>query len=418
MDRTQVFRVCVVVAVVSVAGCSSSHPSHVATATTTTSVPSSTTAAPPATGGSTSVGVTSTTVSAGGLLPAGFTVADLTWISDNQGWALGDAPCTHQPCTSVVHTLDGGRTWAGLPAPVAALESAPSQVACSATVPCVHGIRFADGNTGYAFGHNSLWLTADGGRTWTERSQDATDALEVAHGTAVRTTHTGTGCPPGCTYRVQTAPVGSTTWQSLPSPPLVGNGTLLAAEGSNVYLGVLLNRAGGAQNAQTQFARSTDSGAHWSTFSDPCGVTPAGGEADAVAISAAPGGVLAVACSARPSGQAGFVVVSADAGATFGPHRGNLLSAVPAGDEFLGGIAAATGQRLAVMVVADGKDSIVVTNDSGSDWTLTHSEATPAGASRPYLGFEDPTTGRASIDARTVLTTTDGGGHWTPFTFP
>ncbi len=361
---------------------------------------------------------TSTTVSAGGPRPAGFTVADMTWVSDNQGWALGSAPCTKPPCTSVVHTLDGGLTWAGLPAPVAALGSAPSPAPCSATSACVQGLRFADANTGYAFGTNSLWLTVDGGRTWTERSQDATDALELAHGMAVRLTHAGTGCPPGCTYRVQTAAVGSTTWQSVASPPMVGTGTLLAVEGANIYMGVLRNRAGGAQNAQTQFARSTDSGAHWSTFSDPCGMTAVGGEADAVAISAAPGGVLAVACSARPSGQAGFVVISTDAGATFGPHRGNLLSAVPTGDEQLAGIAAATGQRLAVLVVADGKDSIVVTNDSGSDWTLTHSEATPGGASNPYLGFEDPTIGRASIDPHAVLTTTDGGGHWTPFTFP
>jgi photosystem II stability/assembly factor-like uncharacterized protein len=386
----------------------------VTASTTTTTTHTTTTPSTPSS--TTPTSSTSTTVSAGGPLPAGFTVADLTWVSDNQGWALGSAPCTRMPCTSVVHTVDGGHTWAGLPAPKAYLQSASAAPPCSVTVACVLGIRFADATTGYAFGVSSLWITTDGGHSWSLRSTDPTDALEISHTTVVRITHPGdAGCPPGCPYQVQATTVGSTTWHSLSSPSLIGVGATLAVEGAHVYEGVFGHRAGGAQDAHTQFARSTDSGAHWSTFSDPCTVTPSGDEADTTAISAATGGYLALGCTPRAPGQAGFVVVSGDAGATFGPHRGGLLATVPADGELVDHVSAATGQRLAVLVNSSTGIVVVVTNDAGADWTVTHSD-TPG--SDMYLGFQDATTGRAVITAGTILTTTDGGGHWAPFTFP
>jgi photosystem II stability/assembly factor-like uncharacterized protein len=90
---------------------------------------------------------------------------------------------------------------------------------------------------------------------------------------------------------------------------------------------------------------------------------------------------------------------------------------VPPEGEHLDHIAAATGQRLAVTVgpFSGGAISIAVSNDAGVDWTVTHSEP---GSGAVFLGFEDGQTGRAVINPRTVLTTTDGGGHWTGFTFP
>lgn len=358
---------------------------------------------------------------AGGPLPAGFAVSDLTWISLTEGWALGRAPCSRPPCTSVAHTLDGGRTWAGLPAPIAYLPSdlATSSTGCSTTVACVEGVRFADANTGYAFGSSSVWLTTNGGHNWVQRSTDATDALEVAHGVAVRVTHPAVGCPPGCPYGIQSAPVGSTSWRSFPAPTLNGYGALLAVEGANIYVAAVGHVAGGAQDAHTQFLRSNDKGAHWASSGDPCGATPSGHEADASAISAASGGFLAVACTPRSTGEAAFVVESSDAGATFGPHRGGLLSAVPPDGERIERIAAPTGQRLAVLVTSATALNIAVTNDGGADWAVTHTEATPSDRTNNlYFGFQDATSGRAVLIPRTILTTTDGGGHFTAYDFP
>jgi photosystem II stability/assembly factor-like uncharacterized protein len=414
MLTAKLLRILPLAAALTVAGCSSSPSSSSssrppATSTTTSSGTSTTTAAvaPP------TAASTTTTVTAGGPLPAGFKATDLTWISDGEGWALGDAPCSTPPCTSVVHTRDGGRTWAGSPAPKADTGSD-----CAAPSACVSGIRFADAKNGYAFGLSSVWFTSDGGQVWSVRSNDSTDALEIVRGTVMRVTHPA-GCPPGCSYRVQTAAVGSTSWQTSPTPALTGDAAELALEGTNRYVAALGHTAGGAQDAHSHFVRSTDSGAHWSSFADPCGTTPSGNEADASAISAGSGGFLAVGCTARQAGEAGFVVVSADAGATFGPHRGGLLSAVPSDGEQVEAISAATGQRLAVVVIGGGSRSIAVTNDAGADWTVTHAEAVTNGPTpKPYLGFQDATTGRAVLNPRSILTTTDGGGHWAPFSFP
>jgi hypothetical protein len=278
-------------------------------------------------------------------------------------------------------------------------------------------MRFADAKNGYAYGATSLWLTTNGGHTWTQKSNDATAALEIAHGTVVRVTPADSGCPPGCTYVVQTAAAGSTTWHTLAAPKLLGDGAAMALEGSNIYVAAFGHTAGGAQDAHSQMMRSTDGGAHWASFADPCGVTASGNEADTTAITAAPGGAFAIGCTPRASGEAAFVVLSAAAGATFGPHRGGLLPAVPVGGERIGNIAAATGQRLAVVVVTDNVN-IAVSNDAGGDWTMTHTETPANGVLRSYLGFQDSLTGRAILVPRTILTTTDSGGHWSGYTFP
>lgn len=406
-------------AVVLAAACSSSHSGARSTTTTAVATPS-TTSTSTTNGSATTTSPTSTTVSAGAALPTGFTVFDLTWISTDEGWALGVAPCTKPPCTSVAHTLDGGKTWAGLPAPKAYSFSDPPAIPadppCIATVPCIQAMRFADAKNGYAYGATSLWLTTNGGHTWTQKSSDATATLEIAHGTVVRVTPADSGCPPGCNYVIEAAAVGSTTWHTLAAPKLIGDGAAVALEGSNIYVAGFGHTAGGAADAHTQMIRSTDGGAHWATFADPCGVSPSGNEADATAITAAPGGALAVGCTPRAPGEAAFVVLSADAGATFGPHRGGLLPAVPAGGERIENIAAATGQRLAVLVSGENL-SIAVSNDAGGDWTVTHTDTPANGVGRWFIGFQDSLTGRAILVPRTILTTTDGGGHWTGYTF-
>ena len=54
---------------------------------------------------------------ASGPVPRGFEPVSMTFVSGSDGWVLGTAPCTHKPRTSIVRTTDGGRSWAGIPAP-------------------------------------------------------------------------------------------------------------------------------------------------------------------------------------------------------------------------------------------------------------------------------------------------------------
>jgi photosystem II stability/assembly factor-like uncharacterized protein len=93
-----------------------------------------------------------------GPVPAGFQPDSFTFVSANDGWVLGTAPCTHKPCTSVVRTTNGGRSWVGIPAPLLGLSSFEGQ-------PGLDRIRFADNRDGFAYG-SQLWVTHSGGARW------------------------------------------------------------------------------------------------------------------------------------------------------------------------------------------------------------------------------------------------------------
>jgi hypothetical protein len=99
---------------------------------------------------------------AAGPVPAGFQPDSVTFVSANDGWVLGTAPCAHRPCTSVVRTTDGGRTWVGIPAPLLGLSSFGGAG--------LDRIRFADTQDGFAYG-SQLWVTHDGGSRWARNRQ-------------------------------------------------------------------------------------------------------------------------------------------------------------------------------------------------------------------------------------------------------
>ncbi len=107
----------------------------------------------------------------GTAVPAGFVPRSATFISDRTGWVLGRARCLRGPgqCDAVVRTRNGGRTWRAVPAPA----TGPDQVA---------QVRFADERNGFVTGR-VLWVTHDGGSTWTGVSGQAdVTALEAAAG--------------------------------------------------------------------------------------------------------------------------------------------------------------------------------------------------------------------------------------------
>jgi photosystem II stability/assembly factor-like uncharacterized protein len=112
-------------------------------------------AAPPTAGG---------TPPAGGQVPAGFTAGSVSFVSAQEAFVLGSAPCPAAPCTLTLHTRDRGATWTSLPAPaipVGRPGTGPS--------PEVWGIRFATPEHGFVFG-NGLWETTDGGEHWAPAS--------------------------------------------------------------------------------------------------------------------------------------------------------------------------------------------------------------------------------------------------------
>ena len=142
--------------------CGSSHPPAAAPTSATTP-----TVAPSVTPGSPMVPAPPP----GGPVPGGFRATSVTFVSAQEAFVLGTAPCSHAPCTSIVRTLDRGVSWRGLPAPVVPLSS-PGGAG-------VWGIRFATPEHGFVFG-GGLWETADGGQHWTRVAYPGGSVLSLA----------------------------------------------------------------------------------------------------------------------------------------------------------------------------------------------------------------------------------------------
>jgi hypothetical protein len=105
-------------------------------------------------------------------VPAGFAATSVTWVSPDEAFVLGTAPCAHAPCTSIVRTLNRGQSWTGLPAPAVPV-GAPGQAGV------VWGIRFATPEHGFVFGAG-LWETTDGGEQWSRVTAPFGSVLSLA----------------------------------------------------------------------------------------------------------------------------------------------------------------------------------------------------------------------------------------------
>lgn len=349
-----------------------------------------------------------------GRAPSGFLAVDLTWVSPQQGWALGVAPgCSGQRCATVLETTDGGAKWVTVSDLHACLvEAAP--VGCPAGIEEVSSIRFANADVGYAFAADGgrYALTTNGGLTWTTQGGRRVSAIKLARGTAVRVSFSRTGCPGPCDWSVDHSPAGESHWQTLLQPPPgVNHGPvdLVDQGGADLYVAFLGQAATSVGHSPAQLFVSSTAGAQWTAVPDPCG---AGGRSMvAVAIAAAPGGAVAALCT--PSGSAGSqaVTISSDYGQTFGPPRalprdGNSryseLTLTSATDVF----AATGGSRL------------VGSWDGGRHWkVLLRARVSAQDPAPRFLGFESSQVGRWLGPGSTMWTTTDGGHSWHPSHF-
>lgn len=85
-----------------------------------------------------------------------FLVQAASFVTAENGYVLGVAPCPARVCLAVRHTSDRGQTWTSFPAPATTLESNGAGVS---------DLHFADPLDGWAFDPD-LWATHDGGHTW------------------------------------------------------------------------------------------------------------------------------------------------------------------------------------------------------------------------------------------------------------
>lgn len=366
-------------------------------------------------------GPRATTPPAGGPVPAGFVPVSVTALDPDTFWVLGTAPCGHEPCTSLVRTRDGGRSFAGLPAPVAPLaeiayvpgpipgrhdtrEGRMVNIGGSGTTTdvSVADVRFADLVNGWAYG-GALFATHDGGATWTRLPMPGpVTRLEAGHGVAWALAQTG----PGVTlYR---AGVAADDWRPVPLP----GGPL----GSSADLAVVRDTAVVVADTRDEQA--------WAFRVPPQGVpvaAPVPCRAGAQRVLSAAGDHLWLLCQDARGAQ---LARSADGGRTFTPvpvPPGVIAPAPRTAPLALPPVVGALTWRVALLGAAG---RLTRTTDGGATWPgltlpgLVSSRPHPA--QWRYVGFAGSSTGFVvqSLPRQVLWRTPDGGRTWSKVVFP
>jgi hypothetical protein len=291
---------------------------------------------------------------------------------------------------------------------------------CSVNAEVVANIRFATPEIGYLYGAeygtSPMLITTDGGYHWTVEPGPYTVALDVSGGEAMRISSPHDGCPGPCDPTIDVAPLGSSQWTTVFAPtPTYYDGGELVRQGADVYTLFPGNLEDGAISSQhADLYISDDGGSLWQHEDDPCGYTSTTAD-DAQTISAAPGGVLVVLCDPRPEGS-GFIIVSTNAGATYGSRE-----PIPLGFTQL---AAASATSL---VVGDANNTggpgpipyeLLHSSDGGQQWQTVVDQRGVASAVPPsFLGFESVADGRWICPDSILWTTTDSGATWSQSPF-
>jgi hypothetical protein len=224
--------------------------------TATSTIQPATTSTSASTASATVATTTSSTIPAvispaGGPVPPGFAPRSFTAISEFTWWLLGTAPCSRPPCTSIVRTVNGGRSFVGIPAPRTGLAG-------NALGSGVSQLRFADSHDGSAYG-GGLWVTHNGGASWQAMTLGGrvTD-LTIGAGNVyaiVQSPSNGSG-------QLMVSPVNHDAWRtlSLPSNQLSG----LWAHQSDLLVGTQGNSL-----SQMHLLVSHDAGASFTAYHSP-----------------------------------------------------------------------------------------------------------------------------------------------------
>ena len=328
-----------------------------------------------------------------GPAPAGFEVASVTFVSWQDGWVLGTAPCSSGRCLAMARTTDAGATWSSVTPPPTAFS--PGQG--------VSGVRFADLRDGWAYG-SQLWATHDGGASWTQVTLPGLSCsggmippiqgLDAAAGVVEAVVCGSAG------FVIDSSPVGSNAWTSSPTRVGYGAGPVPSAQ-------LVIQDTSGwvVENDRVVVGGARLRSGAWAAWTPPCSAV--GGPAT---VAASTSQDLFALCdvglwiSTSPRERA---YVSSDGGASFSPLAARLPSVCQ------GSSALATVSSL-VAAAGCGAD-VVATFDGGASWSTVYTGT----GTVLYAGFTTATRGLAietpaSSPVGTLLVTVDGGHSWAP----
>lgn len=371
-------------------GSAASSPSSAPSASAVSSAPSGAAKAS-ASASASSGGSGGSAQPAGGPVPSGFAASSVTFVSQDEGFVLGTAPCSAKPCTSILRTTDRGKTWRGLPAPKVQLGRLGAGKGTA-----VWGIRFASPSTGFVFG-DGVWETTDGGEHWAKVPGAPTNLehLEVSDGYVLGVTYS---CSTYCSGSLMRRPVSGGTFQKVPGVTTPGG----LAIGNNIAATV----------ADRKLVVTRNGGATFTAHQTPC-QTDDNAAAD-VAVTGPDS--LALLCVGEPG--AGSAPKTVYTSADLGAHWTKAGSPSPGGD---GGLLAGSTSKLSV-ASASGATEMYYSPDGGKSWSTSY-QASDGGMGWADLGFTTPSDGvvvrgAPQDDANSyhrpgqLLLTSDGGASW------
>jgi photosystem II stability/assembly factor-like uncharacterized protein len=326
----------------------------------------------------------------------------VSFVSAQNAYVLGTAPCARRPCTVILRTRDRGGSWVGL--------AAPRQRVSFSYGPGLWGLRFANASHGFAFG-KGLWETTDGSATWRRVTAPARFVVDlaavknreiVALGAPCAFAHTG--CHGRLTLYHRAVAVAGGSWQPLATTAPLAFNESVAVHGSTVWV-----------LAGTQLWISTDAGHSFHTHPQPCAQTE-NTLPSPTSLSAA-GAHSYLLCTGQGflSHTVKFIYRTA------GTHSGWIRVSKPPtpGD---GGVVAAGNDHAIVIATASAASWLYLSRDSGRHWKvpLTFFDG---GEGWSDLGFTTTTDGvvihgPARTDGGSVnfpgqlQLTSDGGKTW------
>lgn len=335
-----------------------------------------------------------------GPVPRGFRPYSVTSVSGGVTFLLGDAPCSTVPCTSVVRSTDGGRSWTGLPAPRAPLPRwQAGRVSPGSTV---RDLRFASIRDGWAFG-GALYATHDGARTW--RPVDVGGSvLDLATDGSTTYAVVATCNAQGFTCehaRLRSTPTSADRWRDV-AGVAGGNGGQISLSGRG---GILLLTGGSGRNSL--FVRT---GSGWQPAAPP----PCPTSVSAVSASAASARLFTF-CGEGAAGSVYLTTYVSDlAGKAWQRQPGPALQ-VPNGE-----VSAAGATAEVVLVAAGSPDRggrLARSADGGRSWA---DAAVPQLANGwRYVGASSASSlvGLPAQPDGSVWTSDDAGLHWAAYRF-
>jgi hypothetical protein len=377
------------------------------------------TTSPPAsssTSGNASAAASSAVPTGPGPVPGNFRPTSVTFVGPRTGWVIGQAltpgHCASQFCTSVAVTRDAGKSWAGVPAPMAGPADGASGLS---------QIRFLDLKNGWAYGPQ-LYATHTAGKTWAQVDTGGlrVTALETVGDRVFAVWASCTGDGPAyavnCTrFTLYSALASGGTWAPVgASTTGLTNGA--ASEAAQLVLtgsrGYLLAPGG------ELYSGPVDGSGPWTRVSSlvaSCPVGPArgNGQPTGALLGAVNTSDLLLACVSASSGTSPSV--STQQKYVYSSKNGGMSWAQ---------MTTAPAAGVAFGLAASPTESVMLATDQGIDllpagemsWrTADVRGGAPAGGFR-YIGMTTDEQGialPADPSAGTVWFTFDGGQSWT-----